>query len=72
MSRHKLFNALVDAGKDPNLLNARLKMLPHHACDEHEWEGGKCDFHPLRVCSCGKCDSGDIHCEGKTYTTINL
>ena len=37
-SRHKL---LVD---DPNALKRRIEMLSHHVCDEHEWEGGGCDF----------------------------
>ena len=71
MSRHKFFRALVDSGTDPDLLKARLEMLPCHARDIHEWEGGKCDFHPLHVCSCGNCSSGDIQCEGKPYKTIN-
>ena len=36
----------------------------------HEWEGGRCEFHPLRVCTCKKCgDSGEIQCEGKAYKT---
>ena len=30
-----------------------LKALPRHACDKHEWGGGKCMFHALKVCSCG-------------------
>ena len=29
----------------------RLKTLPRYARDQHEWDGGQCDFHPLRVCS---------------------
>ena len=29
----------------------RVKALLKHACDVHEWEGGRCDLHPLRVCS---------------------
>ena len=44
----------------------RLEALPKHARDVHEWEGGRCEFHPLRVCTCKKCgDSGEIQCEGK-------
>ena len=69
MSRQKLFYALVDAGKDPSILKARLEMLPHHAAHEHEWEGGQCDFNPLCVCSCGNCDGKELCCEGKKYTT---
>ena len=33
-----------------------LKVLSRHACDEHKWDGGKCTFHELKVCSCGKCE----------------
>ena len=43
-------------------------MLTHHVRDEHEWEGGECDFHPLIVCSCGQCNKKKkITCEGKKY-----
>ena len=45
-------------------------MLPHHAHNEHEWEGGQCDFHPLTLCSCNKCPSNEsIQCEGKKYSS---
>ena len=48
----------------------RLEALPKHARDIHEWEGGRCDFHPLRVCTCKKCgDKEQIECEGKPYKT---
>ena len=48
----------------------KLKGLLHHVQDWHEWKGGKCEFHPLRVCSCGKCeDPNDIKCNGKPYST---
>ena len=42
--------------------------------DIHEWEGGRCDFYPLRVCTCRKCDDKEqIKCEGKPYkTTMKL
>ena len=33
-----------------------LMGLLHHVQDRHEWKGGKCKFHPLRVGSCGKCE----------------
>ena len=42
----------------------RLEALPKHTRDIHEWEGGKCDFHPLRVCTCKKCsDKEQIECK---------
>ena len=40
-------------------------MLTHHVCDEHEWDGGQCDFHKLIVCSCGECKGDEITCTGK-------
>ena len=43
----------------------RLTALPKHARDVHEWEGGRCDYHPLRVCTCNKCPTEEIKCEGK-------
>ena len=72
-SRSNIFMALQQAGKDPNLLKARLKMLPYHAQDIHTWEGGgHCDFHPQIVCSCGECNKKyEPACEGKAYKTTN-
>ncbi len=72
-ARKNLFSALIEAGKDPSILKAKLEMLPHHARNEHVWDGGKCDFHPLKVCICGKCPkNGDLECEGKDYKTENM
>ena len=42
--------------------------MPKHARDIHEWEGGRCDFHPLRVCSCSEClNEEDIQCVREPY-----
>uniref|UniRef100_A0A1X7UET6 Uncharacterized protein n=1 Tax=Amphimedon queenslandica TaxID=400682 RepID=A0A1X7UET6_AMPQE len=36
--------------------------------DAHQWDGGQCDFHPLKVCSCGCCtDKYNLKCHGKPY-----
>ena len=36
--------------------------------NEHKWDGRECDFHPLTVCSCGKCsDNKELSCEGNAY-----
>ena len=43
-----------------------LKMLPRHVCGKHEWDGGKCTFHELKVCSCQ--DGADLKCDGKDHT----
>ena len=50
-----------------------MKALARHARDEHDWDVGRCDFHPPRVCSCGKCEDEDnLQCEGKDYHTRYL
>ena len=70
-ARAKYIGALNDAGTDPQRFIARLKMLGHHAQNEHEWEGGECDFHCMYLCSCGKCERSAVSCEGKRYATTN-
>ena len=45
----------------------RLEALPKHARDIHEWDGGRCEFHTLWVCTCKKCS--DKECEGEPYKT---
>ena len=57
-ARAKYIAALGDAGTDPDKFSARLAMLYHHALNKHEWDGGRCDFHPLIVCACGKYEKG--------------
>ena len=50
-----------------------LKVLPRHARDQREWDGGKCTFHSLKVCSCGKCgDDAHLKCDGKDYHTRHM
>ena len=61
------FSALDNAGTNPEALKERIKMLTHHVCDEHEWDGVQCDFHNLIVCSCGECKGDEITCAGKRY-----
>ena len=51
----------------------KMKVLARRACDEHEWDHERCDFHLPRMCSCGKCeDEVDLKCEGKDYHTKYL
>ena len=38
----------------------------------HQWDTGQCDFHPLVVCSCGKCENDELKCEGKAYESKNV
>lgn len=45
----------------------------YHARGIHQWDGGQCDFHPLLVCSCGKCTSSDeLQCAGKEYVSKSV
>ena len=71
-SRKKLFRAVMHAGANPDKLKSRIRMLPHHARDEHKWKDGKCDFHELLLCSCGRCGLCKLRCEGKRYKTANV
>ena len=67
---HTNFTSILMAAQSEEEFVKRLEALPKHARDVHEWEGGRCEFHPLRVCTCKKCgDSGEIQCEGKAYKT---
>ena len=51
----------------------RLLVLARHARNEHKWDGGQCDFHPLKICSCGKCNNTDeLECKGKPYSTKSV
>ena len=59
-----LFGAKTDADKFARTMRC---LGEHHARNEHEWEGGHCEFHPLKPCSCGKCSGDEIKCSGKPY-----
>ena len=67
---HTNFSSILTEAQSQEEFVKRLEALPKHAHDIHEWEGGRCDFHPLRVCTCKKCsDKQQIECEGKPYKT---
>ena len=67
---HTNFTSILREVESQEEFVTRLDSLARHARDEHEWEGGKCDFHPLLVCSCGNCSNQDqLQCEGKPYRT---
>ena len=73
------FSNILTTSKSAEEFAKRLRVLPRHVRDEHEWEvqteGSKpsrerCDFHALKVCSCGNCaDKEKFECVGKAYTT---
>lgn len=67
------FSFILSESQSPEEFSSRLRLLPRHARDQHEWDGGQCDFHPLKVCSCGKCeDRENFVCEGKDYHTKHI
>ena len=69
------FSYILKQSQSAEEFAKRLRCLPRHARDEHEWvnkEGTKehCDFHPLKLCTCRKCkDVSNFQCSGKNYAT---
>ena len=47
------FSFILSNSESEHEFAEALKVLPTHARDEHEWDGGKSMFHALKVCSCG-------------------
>ena len=67
---HMDFTCILMSCDSQEEFSRRLTDLPKHARDEHKWEGGCCEFHPQRVCTCNKCeDREQIKCDGKPYHT---
>ena len=65
---HTNFTSILMEAQSQEEFVQRVEALPKHARDIHEWEGGRCDFHPLRVCTCKQCENKEqITCEGKPY-----
>ena len=65
LSFQRPFTSILMEVKSQEEFVRRLTALPKHARDVHEWEGGRCDYHPLRVCTCNKCPTEEIKSEGK-------
>ena len=64
------FSNILSSSDSPQEFSERLLNMVHHVQGVHKWEGGQCQFHALRVCSCNKCpDKNQPQCEGKDYTT---
>jgi len=63
------FSFALSAAQSSEEFAQKMTSLARHARDEHQWEGGQCDFHPMRVCSCGECKQGELKCEGREYHT---
>jgi len=71
-ARTNFFYCLIQAETNPSAFASRLLVLgKYHARNIHAWNGGQCDFHALRNCSCGKCDSDNVLCMGEDYQSKN-
>ncbi|XP_064382851.1 uncharacterized protein LOC135331569 isoform X2 [Halichondria panicea] len=65
-----LFSKILSNSESKEEFEKKTRSLYHHAIDEHVWDGGSCDFHALKVCSCGECpDKTNFVCEGQEYHT---
>ena len=65
---HTKFTSILMEAQSQEEFVRRIQALPKHARDIHEWEGGRCDFHPLRICMCHGCDDKkNIRCVGVPY-----
>ena len=71
--------ALVQGGTDPEVYRNTMRALGSYHCrDIHEWEGGSCNFHPLKKCSCKECTTDvdgfveDLKCAGEPYHSANV
>ena len=72
-ARCNLYCAITQCGNDVSIYEERMRNLGrYHSRGIHSWEGGQCDFHPLRVCSCGECENDDFECPGKEYQSTKV
>ena len=63
------FSFILSESQSAEEFSTRLRLLPKHARDEHEL----CDFHPVKVCGCGKCEDREkFKCAGKDYHTKHI
>ena len=64
------FSLVLSHSESAEEFARKVTALARHARDEHNWDDGRCNFHPHRVCSCNKCeDRRNFQCEGKDYRT---
>ncbi len=72
-ARRNLFCAITQCGNSASAFAQRIRDLGrYHTRGIDTWDGGECDFNPLRVCSCGKCEKDDMKCPGKEYQSTNV
>ena len=71
-AQRNLYCAITQCGNSAEVFARRMRDLgKYHARGMHPWEGGECEFHPARVCSCGKC-ADDQNCPGKPYESKHV
>ena len=67
------FSFILSNSESAEVFASKMKALARHSRDEHEWDVGRCNFHPPQVCIYGKCEDEDnLQCEGKDYHTKYL
>ena len=72
-ARRNLFCAISQCGNDARAFEQRMRNLGrYHARGIHTWDGGECDFYPVLVCSCGKCEKDDLQCQGQAYQSTHV
>ena len=65
------FSFILSNSESAHEFAEALKTLLRHAYNEHKSDGGKCTFHALKVCSCGKYkdDAGSNMMERTSHKT---
>ena len=72
-SKANFNQCLHNVGESRELFQSRMQSLgKYHGKNKHTWEGGQCDFHPLKLCTCGDCNKENILCQGKEYSSYAL
>ena len=67
------FHCCIQADTNPEQCSSRMPELGrYHGRGVHQWETGHCSFHPLRLCSCSKCENDEPSCEGKPYESKHI
>ena len=73
-ARRNLYCTITQCVNSASVFQQRMRDLErYHSRGIHTWEDGECDFHPLRVCSCGQCENQDkLKYQGKEYESTNI
>ena len=67
-ARTNFYYCLLQAKNSPDEFALRMCNLgKYYAHDIHTWDGGQCDFHALKSCTCGSCADDNVICSGEDY-----